>query len=311
MEALTSGEFTRLANNFYSQKGLESDINRIAVDADFINYINANQDLKKFKIAFCSVVLNEPYWQYTKDMVQGAKQLFLPGHDVDFFIWSDMPTTPEGATVFPTESVQWPMPTLMRYHLYLQQEEVLKKYDYIFHCDVDMRFVNVVGDEILGEGLTVAPHPGYFVRKELWPPYEPNEKSGAYVKRPGFLIDDGGRPRFMPFYAAGGVQGGTSKSFIKAMKVMRKIIDSDLQKGYIPIWNDESVWNKYLFEVLPKKDLEKAKFLTPSYVYPDSLIEQYYEPKVWGQKFTPRIVTLTKPFTISKEGGDAVAKMIQ
>jgi histo-blood group ABO system transferase len=105
-------------------------------------------------------------------------------------------------------------------------------------------------------------------------------------------------------YWAGGFQGGKTKPWIKAMKAMRKLIDADLSKSYIPIWNDESAWNKYLSENPP------SVMLNPSYVYPDSLIKEYYEPKVWGQSFLPKIITITKQFTTSKEGGEAVAKMI-
>lgn len=308
---LSAQEFTRLANNFYLSLGLTAGIDRIALDSQMANYIATRRvDLeKKYKIAFICICLNAPYWEYAKEMIEGAKVFFLPGHQTDFFLWSDMPSV-DYATVFPTEPIEWPMPTLMRYSLFLQQEEKLKEYDYIFYCDVDMKFVGVVGDEILGQGLTIAPHPGYYIRKQLYPPFEPNSDSTAYIQRPGILMNDGGKPRFMPFYAAGGFQGGKSEKFIESMKVMRLLIEKDLNKGYVPIWNDESVWNKYLFDSLEKKELEKAIFLTPSYIYPDSLIKEYYEPIVWGQGFIPKLVTITKKFSVSTEGGDAVRKMI-
>ena len=206
-------------------------------------------------------------------------------------------------TLFPTEATDWPYPTLLRYNLFLQQEEKLKEYDYIFYCDIDMKFVNVVGDEILG-GITAAQHPMYALKKEYWPPYEPNEHSASYIKRPGRLVDDGGRPRFMPLYFAGGFQGGKTEKFIEAMKTTKKIIEKDLVQSYIPIWNDESAWNKYLSENPPDV------VLTPSYIYPDSLIESFYIP-LWGQNYQPRLMTLTKWFTTSKEGGEAVHKMLQ
>ena len=166
--------------------------------------------------------------------------------------------------------------------------------------DVDMRVVNVVGDEILGTGLTIAPHPGYYLRKELYPPYEPNDKSASFIKRPGKVTMMDGQPRFMPFYAAGGFQGGAKEPFIKAMKGTKKLIDTDLNKNnYIPIWNDETAWNKYVFDCQSKEEIERTIFLTPSYIYPDSLIKEYYE-KFWGQSYPPKIITLTKPFTVTK-----------
>lgn len=343
---MTSEEFLRLANNFYNSKGLVADLPRIQLDADFTNYLNLNSKVvaDKKKVAFVFICLNPLYWQYIAEMVQGAKQFFLPGHNTDFFFWTDLPNTTEetrtkisnafkerglnlgdlnvvqsinnivasldsirnieGINIIPTQSVDWPYPTLLRYNLFLQQEDKLKDYEYIFYCDIDMKFVNVVGDEILGNGLTAAQHPMYAVRKQYWPPYEPNTDSASFIKRPGKVITDEGKPRFMPLYYAGGFQGGKSKDFIKAMKKCREIIDKDLQKGYIPIWNDESAWNKYLSEHEPEI------VLSPSYIYPDSLIKEYYEP-LWGCSYPPKLITITKWFSISKEGGQAVQQMIR
>lgn len=306
--SLTAEDFTRLANNYYQSQNIPVEYQRIVFDSNLMNYVSngISNPPKKFKVAFCWICLNEPYWQYAENMIKGAKQFFLPGHDVDYFVWSDMPTDKiPGMTVFPTESMPWPMPTLMRYHLFLQQEEKLKEYDYVFYCDVDMQFVNIVGDEILGTGLTAALHPGYAIKKELYPPYEPNKESEAFIQRPGKVVNDNGKPRYMPMYFAGGLQGGKANKFIKAMKWMKKRIDKDLSKNYISLWNDEGHWNRYL-----EKTPDDLVVLTPSYIYPDSLIKEYYEPIVWGCSYQPKLVTLTKSFSVSKEGGEAVQKMI-
>lgn len=303
----------RLGHNYLIEsKSGDYKVEELNFINSYINYVldQKNQDLKTYKVGLMFVCINQPYWQYAQPVIENARNLFLPGHETEIMMWSDMPNFPEaknvnyGATVFPTESVQWPYPTLMRYHFFLQQEEYLKKFDYIFYIDLDMRIVNVVGDEILGKGLTAAQHPMYAVRKELNPPYEPNPASEAYIPRPGRIVNENGNQRFQPLYYAGGVQGGETKAFIKAMKEMKRMTDSDLSNGYIPIWNDESIWNKYLFENPPDV------VLNPSYVYPDSMIEDYYK-KVWGRDYPPKIITLTKPFTTSKEGGAAAAQMTQ
>lgn len=339
-------DFVRLANNFYNSLNYPADSNRIALDSQLCNYIAAQkgQVTKKQKVAFVFICLNPLYWQYAHEMVQGARHFFLPGHQTDFLFWTDIPEKTEEVRsrlsqafaergvdlanqqnivnmnqtitniaslrsqkdikLFETEPIEWPFPTLLRYNLFLQQEDLLKEYDYIFYCDIDMRFVNVVGDEILGEGLTAAQHPMYAHRKEYWPPYEPNKESACYIPRPGKVITDNGKPRFMPLYYAGGFQGGKSGPWIEAMKEMRKMIDSDLDKNYIPIWNDESAWQAYLF------NHEPGIVLTPSYIYPDSLIEEYYV-KLWGCNYQPKLMTLTKWFSTSKEGGEHVQKMIK
>ncbi len=189
----------------------------------------------------------------------------------------------------------------MRYHLFLQQEEYLKKFDYIFYIDVDMKIVDWIGEEIFGT-LTAAEHPMYALRKNYHPPLEPNEKSTAFIRRPGKVIEENGK-RFKPYYYAGGFQGGKAEEFLKAMKVMKKNRDLDLANNYVAIWNDETHWNKYLFDNPPEV------ILNPSYIYPDSLIDSYYV-KLWGRNYSPKIMTLTKPFTMSSEGAQAVREML-
>lgn len=341
---ITPEQFTRIANNFYIKNGISVDSNRIALDSHFYNYINDNLGVvdKQYKIAFVFICLNPLYWQYAKEMVDSAKIFFLPGHKTDFLFWTDIPESAEKATesitnafksrrdienleikkgiksivdgililrrlsevnIFPTDAVDWPYPTLLRYNLFLQQEEKLKEYDYIFYCDIDMKFVDVVGDEILGDGITAVQHPMYALDSKFCPPYEPNDKSASYIKRPGKLINNNGKSRFMPLYFAGGFQGGKADKFIEAMKATKKIIEYDLDRNYIPIWNDESAWNKHLSENPPEI------VLTPSYTYPDTLVKEYFEP-IWGRSYQPKLVTLTKWFTTSVEGGNAVKKTI-
>ncbi len=258
------------------------------------------------KVALLFVCVNPLYWPFLKDVISDCKIHFLKGHQVDYFVWSDMPEgTIEGATVFPTEPAAWPMPTLMRYHLFLQQEEKLKEYDQIFYMDADMRVVAPIGDEILSAGLTMAEHPMYSIRREYIPPYEPNQASTAYIPRFGALVaNENGQPWLKPLYAAGGFQGGTSTEFIKAMKEMKANIDKDFVNNYVAIWNDESHWNKYLSQYQGP-----VVALSPSYVYPDSLINEYYI-KVWGCNYQPKIVTLTKKFTTSKAAGDDLRKKL-
>lgn len=219
--------------------------------------------------------------------------------------FNDLNETLRGVTTIETEPVSWPAPTLMRYHLFLNQEEKLKDYDYIFYMDADMRVVAKIGDEILSNGITAAEHPMYSLRKEYIPPYEPNKDSAAYIQRPGAVVtDETGKQRFKPYYYAGGFQGGVAKQFIAAMKEMKKNIDKDFNNNYIAVWNDESHWNKYLSEHTP------SVVLSPSYIYPDSLIKEYYEP-LWGRSYEPKIITLTKPFSLSSQGAEEINKFIK
>lgn len=253
------------------------------------------------------ITLNEPYWSFVKPCIESLRKLMLRGHDLDFILWTDMPKemgNQIGAKIIPTESFSWPLPTLYRYHLFLRQEELLKEYDFIYYCDSDMLAVSRIGDEILGD-LVGAQHPMYALRRGYIPPYEPNPQSTSFIPRTGRVIQENGQNRFEPLYFAGGFQGGRSDKFIEAMKVMREMIDEDFTKNnYVPIWNDESAWNAYLFKNPP------TVVLNPSYVYPDSMIKAYYM-KVWGRNFTPKLITLTKKFSLTKNGGSDLKRTLQ
>lgn len=266
---------------------------------------------KKIKVGVVCICLNEPYWQYVKEMLEGLRMFFLKKHDirdkyeVELMVWTDMPDV--GVTnlkIFETEPVEWPLPTLMRYHLFLQQEEYIKNFDYIFYIDVDMRITDWIGEEILGNGLTAAQHPMYALRQNFHPPYEPNPSSTAYIPLPGrFIQQEGLPPRFEPLYYAGGFQGGKTENFIEAMKVMRTRVDKDFNNNYVARWNDESHWNRYLYEVPP------VIVLDPSYIYPDSLLADYYI-KLWGRNYSPKIMTLTKKFSTTPQDGEVIRKQL-
>ena len=303
---------------------------------------------KKKKVALLLIGLNTHYWPYLKQIIEDARQHFLPQHNVDYFVWTDIPESDKDLekklSTHPTEEqigqlrefakdsdeliqiqklisreklmdvvtfmrekkdivitetdpLEHRFCTLMRYHLFLGKEKELKNYEYLFYVDVDMRMVSKISDEVLGQGLTCAEHPMYSLAPKYIPPYEPNNKSTAFIPRPGQVVEDEKGKRFRPLYLAGGFQGGKTKPFIKAMKVMKKRIDKDLDSNYVAIWNDESHWNKYLFDYKGPLTV-----LSPAYIYPDSLIKEYYEP-LWGRSYEPKIITITKPFMLSKAAG--------
>ncbi len=246
--------------------------------------------MKKKKIGVLIICTGYKYWPYVGAMIESARKYFLTDHDVQFFLWTDMPDVTYGAKIYDTDATEWPLPTLMRYHLFLQQEKDLIGLDYLFYIDADMLFLDKVGKEVLGDGLTAVEHPMYSFRPGLQFPLEPNPESTAYIHVP-------------KHYFAGGFQGGKAQDFIKAMWSMKRCIDQDFNNNYMARWNDESHWNRYLFDNPP------VIVLDPSYCYPNSMVEKYYEP-IWGRKFVPKLTTIDKKFTMTKEAGKEMTQMI-
>ena len=176
----SEAQLTRIAANFFQQRTQgEYSANDVAVVKEFFSYVIQSKPLKKYKVAFCFICVNPHYWEFIANAIEGAKKFFLPEHQVDYFVLSDVPQNPElikqklaenylrtgeaNASVinsssasilmnenklkelekligdlvkirkeinfFEIESVEWPLPTLFRYHTFLQQEEKLAEYD--------------------------------------------------------------------------------------------------------------------------------------------------------------------------------------
>ena len=133
----------------------------------------------------------------------------------------------------------------------------------MFACDADMRFVDTVGDEILGDRVATQ-HPCYVGRRGT---YETNQKSLAYIapmKASITLPED--------FMVA------RKQEFIILNQTLYERITVDLDNGIMPVWHDESHLNRYFIDFKP------TVFLSPSYCYPED----------WQLNYHPRLLALNK-----------------
>ncbi len=113
---------------------------------------------------------------------------------------------------------KFPEATLMRYHLFRIYERFLCS-DYLFYSDVDMKFVDDVGEEILPtdeEGITAVRHPAFF--NGGWGSHGTHELSKSHVSIEKRIK-----------YLCGGFQGGTKEAVLKAISV----IDQAAERGVI------------------------------------------------------------------------------
>ena len=141
--------------------------------------------------------------------------------------------------------------------MFLNIEQQLKEFDYIFFLNANMLPVAPIGDEILPtkeQGLIVTIHPGAYQRDRAGFSYETNPASTAFIP-----AEQG------EYYFMGGFNGGLAKPALQSYHDMLNNIQKDLQKGIIAVWHDESHLNKY---VLDKNPL----ILLPEYGYPEGWI---------------------------------------
>jgi histo-blood group ABO system transferase len=202
------------------------------------------------------IATGEKYWQYADPLIQSADK-FLTPHDT--LLLTDCPA---GFGVYQSyhENKGYPETTLKRYHLFLEHEEFIKRYDYAFYVDIDALFVKPVGQEIFSAGITATLHHGY-IGQPVAHTLERNPQSAAYMKD-------------AKVYYCGGFNGGTTEAYLRMARTIRGQVDSDSLKGITAVWHDESHLNKYLQMYPP------AKVLDSTYCYPENELDRPNNAKI-------------------------------
>ncbi len=228
------------------------------------------------------VIGTRKYKHFFQQLYESFEKHVLVNHEKTYFYFTDdlAQQVPSNVKMFEAPAENWPLPTLFRYKYMLKAKEYLLKMDYLFYTDIDMLAINTICDEILPtiEKLTATAHPGFY-KKSLGTP-EKRQISRAYI----------GAHEQRDFYICGGFQGGYAKDYITAMEIMNEMIQDDYSKNIIPVWNDESIWNR--FYVTNKQFF---KILTPEYCYPEC---KYKNPNMGNydtiRELTPRLLALDK-----------------
>ncbi len=234
----------------------------------FLNHISdaANPEKPRFNVGLL-IMATGKYTVFLKELVESADAYFLPGYHRTYFIFTDG-HVPQADNVVRIEQKRlgWPYDTMMRFSVYWNAASYFEEIDYLFACDADMLFVNMVGDEILGERVATR-HPGFTLPDQRHDDYERNAASTACVRDGEGL-----------YYFAGGFYGGTTQEFLKLTATCAEHIVQDLGQKIIAKWHDESHLNRYFIDNPP------TVALCPSYCYPE----------FWDLPFVPRLLALSK-----------------
>jgi len=222
------------------------------------------KETKNFKVGLL-IVATGKYIQFVKPLIKSAQKYFCQNHDVTYFVFTDE-KTPNIENIIRIEQKRlgWPYDTMMRHEMYFIAKQQLEKMDYLFACDADMRFVDVVGDEILSDRVGTQ-HPGFIVDKTGT--YENRKISKAYVACSKGKV-----------YFCGGFHGGSTQEFLKLSKTIATNVRLDLEKNIIAVWHDESHLNRYFIDNQP------TIILSPSYCYPEN----------WKLPYHKRLLALDK-----------------
>ena len=193
------------------------------------------------------IICTNKYIKFLEPLIQTADEFFCKEHDITYFIFTNhdiILNTKRKFKIINVEHREWPWMTLGRYKIFTENSNLFDDYEYLFYCDVDMKFVDEVRDEILSDRVATQ-HP-YQYGKRGAP--ENNPQSLAYIS-----------PNQEMQYFAGGFNGGTKYEFLKMSQEISRNIELDYEKRIIAVWHDESHLNKYFVQNTP------TKILNPSY----------------------------------------------
>lgn len=228
------------------------------------------------------------YIAFWEEFYAASKQYFLAGHDVHYFLFTDHPETKTGddVTLVCKPFYPWPMETLRRFETFLNVQEKLKQYDYIYFMNGTLLPVAPIGREIFPtarQGLMVTLHPRYYQYHRSTYPYEKNEMSRARI-----LPSEG------EYYVAGDFNGGKSEDYLCMCRELADAVRRDLEDGVIAVWHDESHLNKYMIGRRPL-------ILSPEYLFPETL--NFNQKNLMTVK--PEVKIIVKDKSLQKHGGHA------
>lgn len=214
-------------------------------------------------VALFAIATNK-YIKYAKPLIESVDKYFLPSRQVVVYLFTNMEQ--QGMDLAEeyaagrvkvryvhTEHHPWPLMTLMRYEIFKGIKDMLEPFSHMFYCDVDMLFVDTVGEEVLTDGIMATAHPGFFNKPREMFTYETDSRSHACIR------DDEGI-----YYFAGGFQGGSKEAYLTAINVCSDNIVTDLMCGRVAVWHDESHWNRFCIDHPP------TRILHPGYCCPET-----------------------------------------
>lgn len=218
--------------------------------------------MEKKKIGILYITTGK-YVIFWKAFYESFEKYFLPHMERHYFVFTDACEDEikesQYVHVYREKQLPWPLPTLLKYHYFLQVEEELKQMDYLYQSNGPVVCEDYVDEEgflpreEFGETLMFTRHPGFYQKPRIFIPYERNPRSKAYVP-----YNQG------KCYVFGAMNGGKSDAYLSFMKELRQRITDDLNHNLIARFHDESHVNHgILFQ-------ENYRIIDMAYAYPSN-----------------------------------------
>lgn len=205
------------------------------------------------------------YVVFLELFLQTAEKHFMVGHKVTYYVFTDrpgdVPRVPlgEGRQVVVLEVrnySRWQDVSMHRMEMisHFSRQRFLREVDYLVCADVDMKFRDHVGVEILSP-LFGTLHPSFYGAAREAFPNERRPQSQAHIPR-----DQG------DFYYMGAFFGGSVAEVLRLTSACHQAMVVDQANGIEAVWHDESHLNRYLLDHKP------TKVLSPEYMWDQQLL---------------------------------------
>lgn len=229
-----------------------------------IDILNEQFRLRNTTIGL-TVFAIKKYVVFLKLFLETAEQHFMVGHKVTYYVFTDrpadVPQVPLGAgrklvVLTVRNYTRWQDVSMHRMEMisHFSERRFLHEVDYLVCADVDMKFSDHVGVEILS-ALFGTLHPGFYSSSREAFTYERRPQSEAYIP-----WDKG------DFYYMGAFFGGSVLEVHHLTKACHEAMVQDKANGIEAVWHDESHLNKYLLYHKP------TKVLSPEYMWDQQLL---------------------------------------
>lgn len=209
--------------------------------------------LKKTQKVALIYIATGNYIVFWDNFYKSAEKNFLPGVNKHYFLISNhsLDELPDNVTHIYYPHKKWPSIALEKFSIICSLKDRLTDYAYTYSFNANTWFVQPIKGDIIPNAtqkIIAALHPSFY-KTDYTYPYCSDKESPAYLEQ-----TENSR------YYQSGLIGGVTKDFLKMAQIISQWTDSDLKRNYIPIWHDESYFNKYIADKNPL-------VLTPNYLW--------------------------------------------
>ena len=184
------------------------------------------------------------YEYFWDEFYRTSELYFYPDVPKHYFVFTESPRVMSqklsNVSFIYQKRSGWPYDTLLRFHWFSMVQDQIARYDYCYYCNANSVFVKTVTPELIPLPTQEKPlllwchtaHYEDYSSNDITT--EQNPESTAYIG-----------PDVSCRQHGGGFFGGTSEAFLKMTLELRDNIQSDLDKGIIAVWHDQSHIIKY------------------------------------------------------------------